>query len=166
MSAADIEYWRDVEDLWPGDDWKAKVRQAIQRQSMLYLACFSTNYAKRDKSTMNEEIRFAIGEYRKLAPGVQWIVPVRFDECEIPEFELEPGKTLRETPNWVNAFGRQKTAEVSRLIVTIHRRLGTMVTLDDVAARIARASPTDLPGEVLGGGQTAAARSDGRDRIG
>ena len=30
LEAAGIRVWRDTADLWPGEDWRAKIRQAIQ----------------------------------------------------------------------------------------------------------------------------------------
>ena len=33
--------WRDTADLWPGEDWRAKIRQAIICNALVFIACFS-----------------------------------------------------------------------------------------------------------------------------
>lgn len=41
LEAAQIPYWRDRKDLAPGVPWKQKIREAIQSDSLVFLACFS-----------------------------------------------------------------------------------------------------------------------------
>ena len=49
LSAAGIAVWRDTENLWPGDDWRQKIREAIEDHSLVFIACFSTNSMARTK---------------------------------------------------------------------------------------------------------------------
>ena len=41
LEAAGISVWRDTADLWPGEDWTAKIREAITEDALVFLACFS-----------------------------------------------------------------------------------------------------------------------------
>jgi len=62
-----------------------------------------------------DELLFAIDEGRKLAPGTRWIIPVRLDDCEVPDYDLGAGRLLTDL-NWVNLFGSSYASELDRLI--------------------------------------------------
>ena len=84
LENAGIRVWRDTATLWPGEDWRLKIRQAITDDSLVFLACFSQNTASRTSSFQNEELRLAIEQLQKRRPDSPWLIPVRFDDCEIP----------------------------------------------------------------------------------
>src|ERR1022692_3267707 len=73
LEAAGIAVWRDRNQLWPGDEWKIKIRQAIQNLSLAFVACFSENSASKDRSYQNEELILAVEQYRLRPPGKPWI---------------------------------------------------------------------------------------------
>src|ERR1700761_3580052 len=50
LDAAGIPVWRAVTSLWPGEDWRAKVRRAISEDALVFIACFSSPSAARRKS--------------------------------------------------------------------------------------------------------------------
>src|SRR5688572_12148291 len=78
LEAAGVEVWRDTKDLWPGQDWAARIRAAIKADALAFVACFSTNSQAREKSYQNEELLIAVDEYRLRPPTTQWLLPVRF----------------------------------------------------------------------------------------
>lgn len=125
LEAADFIVWRDKDKLWPGDDWQAEIRNAIRGGSFVFLACFSTNLAKRQKSYQFEELTLAAEEYRQRPPGASWLMTARLDECEIPEFDLGAGRTLGRSIHRADLFGSQKSAQIARLVVAIQRAIGT-----------------------------------------
>src|SRR5579863_3152893 len=94
IEAAGIPVWRDTASLWPGEDWRAKIRGAITEDALVFIACFSSQSAARPKSYQNEELLLAIAQLRLRRPDVPWLIPVRFDDCDIPEFDLGAGRTL------------------------------------------------------------------------
>ena len=122
LEAAQIPYWRDRDALGPGDAWKAKIREAIRDGSLVFLACFSNNSRAKDKSYMNEELTIAAEEFRKMPPGRTWIIPVRFDDGDVPEWDLETGRTLTDF-NYSDLFGPGHMANAARLVTTINRLL-------------------------------------------
>ena len=123
LEAAQIPYWRDRSALGPGDAWKARIRLAIGEGSLLFLACFSNNSRVKDKSYMNEELTLAIEEFRRMPPGRTWLIPVRFDGGDLPEWDLGAGRTLDDL-NYSNLFGKGYAAEAAKLVTTIHRVMG------------------------------------------
>lgn len=123
LEAAKIPYWRDRNSLGPGDAWKAKIREAIRGGSLVFLACFSDNSRAKDKSHMNEELTLAVEEYRKMPPGRTWLIPVRFDSGDVPEWDLGAGRTLSDL-NYSDLFGEVYAAQAASLVTTVHGVMG------------------------------------------
>lgn len=123
LEAAKIPYWRDRNSLGPGDAWKAKIREAIQGGSLVFLACFSNNSRAKAKSHMNEELTIAVEEYRKMPPGRTWLIPVRFDSGDVPEWDLGAGRTLSDL-NYSDLYDAGYAAQAASLVTTIHGVMG------------------------------------------
>ena len=85
---AGISVWRDTGDIWPGQDWKLKIRRAITTGSLAFVACFSEHSQARVVSYQNEELILAVEQMRARPPGRVWLLPVRFADCQLPEFDL------------------------------------------------------------------------------
>ncbi|MFI2316682.1 hypothetical protein AMK17_33555 [Streptomyces sp. CB00072] len=123
LEAAQIPYWRDRKDLGPGDSWKAQIRAAIRDGSLVFLACFSDSSRAKEKSYMNEELALAVDEFRQRPPGRVWLIPVRLDAGDVPEWDLGAGRVLSDL-NYSDLFGKDHTAHAARLVTTINRLLG------------------------------------------
>lgn len=123
LTAASIPHWRDRADLGPGDMWKSKIKEAISGNSLAFLACFSANSIAKDKSYQNEEITLAVEEFRQRPPGRSWLIPVRLDNCDIPEWDLGGGRTLRDI-NYIDLFGDDYAENVVKLIETAKQIMG------------------------------------------
>jgi hypothetical protein len=80
--------------LLPGDDWPTMIRQAITSDALVFLACFSAASVARRRSYQNEELLLAVEQMRLRRPDEPWLIPVRFDGCDIPELDLGPGRLL------------------------------------------------------------------------
>jgi hypothetical protein len=114
-----IDTWTD-RDLRPGLRWKFTIRQAI-RQGAAFLACFSPEVFKRDRTYMYEEITTAVEVLRETPADRAWFIPVRLDSCEVPEIEVGAGVTLRDL-QWVDLFPDWE-AGVTTLASAIQRSL-------------------------------------------
>src|SRR5260370_14044575 len=64
LEDAGIRVWRDTADLWPGQDWRMRIRGAITRDALAFLACFSQASSVRTQSYQNEELNVAIAQLR------------------------------------------------------------------------------------------------------
>jgi hypothetical protein len=115
LEAAGIPVWRDLISLQPGDDWQMKVRQAIATDAMVFLACFSQASLDREKAYQNEELRQAIEQWRQRLPGRRWLIPVRFDDCDI--FNLHGG--VFASLHQADLFGSDREQNAERLMKTI-----------------------------------------------
>ncbi len=121
LEAAGFDVWRDKDQLFPGDNWELKIRQAIQGGTFVFIACFSTALQTRDRSYQNEELALAAGEYRLRPMDTSWLMTVRFDECEIPPVDLGMGRSLERTIHRTDLFGDRKPQELVRLAMAISR---------------------------------------------
>jgi hypothetical protein len=124
LETAGVQVWRDTADLWPGDDWRARIRAAISEEAFAFIACFSRQSLAREKSYQNEELTLAIEQLRKRQPGTPWLIPVRLDECVIPDQDLGGGRTLSSIQR-VDLFGDHRGEALSRLVTAVLRILGS-----------------------------------------
>jgi len=88
-----IKIWRDRDMLFPGSRWKAEIRKAIQ-SGAFFLACFSKNSEKKSRTYMYEELNLAIEELRMRPKYRAWFIPVKLDECEVPDWDIGGGERL------------------------------------------------------------------------
>ena len=122
LEAATIQVWRDTTRLWPGEDWRAKIRDAITSEAFVFIACFSRQSLAREKSYQNEELALAIEQLRLRQPDAPWLIPVRLDECAIPDHDLGGGRVLSSIQR-VDLFGDHRAAALSRLVISVLRIL-------------------------------------------
>ena len=95
LDSRGIQIWLDRNNIAPGLRWKREIRRAIQ-QGAFFIACFSQEYDERDKTYMNEELTIAIEELRQRPTNQIWFIPVKLNECEIPDRDIGGGETLRD----------------------------------------------------------------------
>jgi TIR domain len=119
LTGAGIPVWRDRDALWPGADWKQKIRQAITDDAVAFIVCFSNASTNKTKSVQNEELQLAIDQIRQRKPGEPWLIPVRLDDVPIPDFEIGPGKQLNSI-HYVNLLGDDWDEGSGRLLKAVN----------------------------------------------
>jgi hypothetical protein len=124
LQAAGVAVWRDTDDLLPGEDWQMVIRRAISKDSLVFLACFSQESASRDKTFQNEELVLAVEQLRRRPPDEPWLIPVRFDDCQIPDRDIGAGRTLASIQR-ADLFGSRRDKEAARLVAAVQRILGS-----------------------------------------
>jgi tRNA A-37 threonylcarbamoyl transferase component Bud32 len=144
LEAAGVQVWRDIADLWPGEDWRAKIRQAITDKAMVFIACFSHNSLAREKSYQNEELILAIQELRSRRPDVPWLMPVRFDDCAIPDQDIGAGRTLTSLQR-ADLFGDRLDEDTVRLVAAVRRALELRVDSFPISAPLGSANESPRP---------------------
>lgn len=137
LRSAQIPYWRDRDDLGPGETWRQRIKEAVRSNSLVFIACFSDNSRARQKTYMNEELVLAIDEFRKMPPGRVWLIPVRLDDGPLPGWDLGAGRDL-DALQRVDLFGERKLTEAAALVGTLHGLLttvstGTALTAESIA---------------------------------
>jgi hypothetical protein len=115
LQAVGVPVWRDTADLWPGEDWRVKIRRAITENALVFIVCFSRAAIARGRSYQNEELALAIEQLRLRRPDDPWLIPVRFDECDIPDRDIGSGRTLTSIQR-ADLFGDSFDEGASRLV--------------------------------------------------
>jgi TIR domain/CobQ/CobB/MinD/ParA nucleotide binding domain len=123
LEARGIRVWRDTADLWPGEDWRQKIETAIVNDTLVFIACFSRQSNAREVSYQNEELTLAIDQLRLRRPGKPWLIPVRFDNCEILDLPIGAGRSLASLQR-IDLFGRRLPENTDRLVAMVLRILG------------------------------------------
>lgn len=142
LSKAAIPYWLDRESISPGVEWRRAIKEAINDQSLVFVACFSKASVARDRSGMNEELALAAEEFRRLPPGRVWLLPVRLDDVDLPDWDLGAGRTLNSLQR-VDLFGESYAANLVQLGVTILRLMGDTRGAASVMNAVAHATGTE-----------------------
>jgi hypothetical protein len=123
LREAAIPIWRDTEDILPGDDWPTHVRRAITKDALAFIACFSQNSLGRTQTWQNEELALAVAQLRLRSPDIPWLIPVRLDDCAIPDLDIGYGRTLTHLHH-ADLFGVHYDRGARRLITAIELILG------------------------------------------
>jgi hypothetical protein len=117
LEAAGIVVWRDT-NLQPGEDWRSRIRQAITRDALAFIACFSANSASKEISYQNEELALAIDQLRLRKLGTAWLFPVRLNDCAIPDLNIGGGRTLASIQR-ADLFGEHREEGIARLVAAV-----------------------------------------------
>jgi hypothetical protein len=143
LESVGFRVWRDTKELWPGDEWRTKIREAITSDSLVFLACISDNSVAKTSSYQHEELALAVDEFRQRPPGQGWLIPIRFSECKLPSYDLGAGRTL-DSLQRVDLIGDNWEGGIGRLSVSVDRAFGA---LDQAAGRdsIPRSAATNDP---------------------
>jgi hypothetical protein len=106
-----ITPWLDLEDLLPGDEWEARILEAI-RQARMVLVFLSANSVNK-QGYVQKEIREALDVAEKMPEGEVFIVPVRLGDAPVP--------TRLARWHWIDLFEKNG---FSRLVRAIKASLG------------------------------------------
>jgi formylglycine-generating enzyme required for sulfatase activity len=102
LEARGIETWIDRHKIKPGQRWQKAIEDAI-RSGAFFVASFSHAYSARTRTYMNEELNLALEEVRLRPAETSWFIPVRLDDCEIPDLPIAPNVTVRSF-QWLDMF--------------------------------------------------------------
>ena len=95
LAAHDIHIWINSDNIGPGTSWKPAIQQAIQHGDF-FIACFSAEVNARSQTYMHEELTVAIEELHRRPVDKAWFIPVKLNECEIPDIDIGGDETLQD----------------------------------------------------------------------
>jgi len=122
LRAAGLPVWRASAQLLPGQDLKFEIRRAISTRALVFLACFSTAAQARPVRFQNEELTIAVEQARLRPADSSWLIPVRLDDCAIPDMRIGGGRMLADLYR-ADLFGDGRRAATGRLVTAIRRVL-------------------------------------------
>ena len=97
-----FEPWLDKVDLLPGQNWRAEIPKAI-KASDVFLACLSKESVAK-QGYIQREFRMALQKMGDMPPGKIYLIPVRLDDCQIPELRQEEYGINLADYQWVDLF--------------------------------------------------------------
>ena len=110
-AAADLYYrlqqqgyrpWRRQVDVLPGQSKPAAIARAV-KESHVFMACFSRRSINKP-GYVQKEFRLALNEQAERPPGSVYLIPVRLDNCEIPDLRQEEYGVCLRNLQWVDLF--------------------------------------------------------------
>ena len=119
-----VKIWLDRHDIEPGVRWKNAIRRAIQGGAF-FIACFSKEYSEREQTFMNEELTIAIEELRRRPTDRAWFIPVKLNECEIPDRDIGGGETLRDL-QYVELY-KDWDGKIKRILEVVQPNFNTSI---------------------------------------
>ncbi|MBI3169799.1 MAG: TIR domain-containing protein, partial [Chloroflexi bacterium] len=78
-----IQPWLDRENLLPGQDWQIEIPKALFSSDVI-LVCLSKNSVNKE-GYVQKEIVFALDKALEKPEGTIFIIPVKFEECDVPK---------------------------------------------------------------------------------
>ena len=78
-----MDPWLDKKVLLPGQDWPREIRKAV-KSSDVVLVCLSRGSITKE-GFVQKEIKFALDAADEKPPGTIFLIPVKLEECEVPE---------------------------------------------------------------------------------
>jgi formylglycine-generating enzyme required for sulfatase activity len=78
-----FEPWLDEEDLLAGQDWTREVPRALQKSDFILVFFSRNSVAKR--GYVQREMKLALDALQEVPEGTIHTIPVRIDDCEVPE---------------------------------------------------------------------------------
>ena len=78
-----VQPWLDEKDLVAGQDWELEITRAVKK-SHCVIVCLS-EAAVGTEGYIHKEITFALDVADRQPEGTIFLIPVRFDECEVPD---------------------------------------------------------------------------------
>lgn len=83
LKADGFEPWLDEEDLLPGQIWECEIPKAV-RNSDVVIICFSHGSVNKE-GFIQKEIKFALDFSDEKPEDIIFIIPLKLEECEVPE---------------------------------------------------------------------------------
>jgi hypothetical protein len=101
LSDQGFEPWYDKEKLDVGDRWENEIISAIEK-SDFFAVCLSRKAVKKE-GFVQKEIRTAIRQYQLGSFDLAFLLPIRLEECEVPDIRIDENTTLRSV-QWADLF--------------------------------------------------------------
>ena len=129
-----IDPWLDEEKLLPGQDWDLEIEKAVEAADAV-IVCVS-NRSVTKEGYVQKEIRKVLDIALEKPEETIFIIPLRFDECELP-------RRLR-TWQYVDYFpAAQQNRAYQRLLQSLQVRFGQLQSTEASGAEVRPADEED-----------------------
>ena len=98
LTIAGFDPWMDRRKLMPGQNWARAIEDSMS-VSEFVIACFSTRSVTK-KGGFQAEIRYALDCAQRIPLDQVFLIPVRLDDCRVPERITREVQYVDLFPNW------------------------------------------------------------------
>ena len=140
LKARGFEPWLDAVDLLPGENWRVAIPKAIKAAGV-FLACLSKQSVAK-QSYVQREFRYALSKYAELPAESIYLIPVRLDDCEVPDLRMPELELNLRDLHWVDLF---EDDGFDRLVASIERTLGMPSSENSSEGAVKKGSSTAVP---------------------
>jgi len=129
LRLAGVEVWFDRDALKAGGRWAEAIVAGIEAGGY-FLACFSKEYASRERTYMDEELAVARAVLRQRSDGDAWLIPLLLNRCTPSDVGLAADPVIGAVhcvamfPDW--ADGMRRILDTVSPERSFGRRLNTM----------------------------------------
>ena len=114
LKQAGYKPWLDKKDLIGGQNWRSVIPKAIA-DSQLFIACLSQRSIAK-QGFVQREFKMALNQYADRPPNSIYLIPLRLDECDIPDLRQEEyGLNLRDL-HWLDYWEEDGFEQLERAI--------------------------------------------------
>ena len=108
LEALGFRPWLDLKKLLPGQNWPRCIERTIEI-SDFFIACFSKNSVSK-RGQFQSELRYALDCASRLPLDEIFVLPVRLDDCVLPQRILSQLQYVNLFPDWQKGMRRIQTA--------------------------------------------------------
>ncbi|MBE9070916.1 pentapeptide repeat-containing protein [Leptolyngbya cf. ectocarpi LEGE 11479] len=94
--------WLDQKDLLPGQQWREEIPKAI-KNSDIFVACLSHQSVAK-QGYIQREFRMALNQCADKPPGTIYLIPLKLDQCKIPELRQDEYGINLTDYQWIDYF--------------------------------------------------------------
>ncbi|MFN7926115.1 MAG: toll/interleukin-1 receptor domain-containing protein [Bryobacteraceae bacterium] len=105
-----FEPWMDRRNLLPGQNWPRAIERAID-MSRFFIGCLSKHSVSK-RGAFQAELRYALDCARLMPLDDTYLIPVRFDDCQVPHVIRRDTQYVDLFPDWER--GVDRIAEMAR----------------------------------------------------
>jgi hypothetical protein len=118
LEAQGFTPWLDEVNLLPGQNWQIEIPRAIN-QSAIFIACLSKRSVLKH-GYVQKEFRLALNKYAERPPGSIYFIPIRLDDCELPDLQIPELSISIRNIQWLDYW---KRGGPERLLSTIRKAI-------------------------------------------
>ena len=107
LTSNGVNVWVDRNNSIPETPWKQAIQQAINHGDF-FIACFTKEYNSHEKTYMSEELKIAIENLQQKPHDKTWFIPVKLNDCDIPDIDIGEGDTLKDL-EYINLYENWET---------------------------------------------------------
>jgi len=120
LRSHNFDPWLDRRKLLPGQNWPRAIQQAIE-VSDFFVACLSRRSVIK-RGQFQAELRYALDCANRLPLEQVYFIPVRLDDCPVPQRIMREIQYVDLFPDWEQGF-RAVLAAMREQIARPHRPL-------------------------------------------